>query len=117
MKAPLPENESNRLAALKQYDILDTLPEQSFDDLTYLASYICDVPVALITLIDEKRQWFKSNIGFDFAETSRDISFCTHAIHQSNLLVVKTLRKMPDLQIIRLLHLIRTSAFMQARRL
>ncbi len=80
ISAPLPPNEENRVKALEEYDILDTEPEKSFDDLTRIASNICDVPIALISLIDAGRQWFKSRIGLDPKETSRDIAFCSHAI-------------------------------------
>jgi len=76
--------EKERLRALKSLKILDSLPEKEYDELTELAAYICDAPVALISLIDEDRQWFKSKIGIDTCETKRDISFCTHAIDQSN---------------------------------
>ncbi len=89
MKADLPQNEEQRLKALREYDILDTLPEQAFDDLTVLASHICGTPVAVMTLIDEDRQWFKSKLGFDGKETSRDVSFCAHALlHPDELLLV-----------------------------
>lgn len=80
--------EQERVKALKLYDVLDTLPEQEFDDLTRLASEICNTPIALISLIDEKRQWFKSNRGLDINETSRDISFCSHAIQNDDIFEV-----------------------------
>ncbi len=77
---PLPENEVDRLAALKTYHIFDTAEEKDFDALTSLASAICQIPIALITFIDEKRQWFKSHHGTPVTENSRELSFCTHAI-------------------------------------
>lgn len=88
MKAPLPGTEKKRLKVLWQYDVLDTVPEEVFDDLTELAARICEAPIALITLVDEKRQWFKSRVGLTVKETSRDISFCGHAICQSDLFIV-----------------------------
>jgi diguanylate cyclase (GGDEF)-like protein len=75
-----PRNEAQRLAALKQYDLLDTAPEQSFDDLTALAAMACDTPIALISLIDADRQWFKGRIGFAEEQTARDLAFCAHTI-------------------------------------
>jgi GAF domain-containing protein len=86
--APLPKNEIKRLKVLWQYDVLDTVPEEIFDDLTDLAAHICEAPVALISLVDENRQWFKSRVGISLQETSRDISFCAHALLNDNLLVV-----------------------------
>lgn len=77
---PLPANEPSRLAALRALSILDTPPEQEFDDLTALAAHVCGTPIALISLLDESRQWFKSAHGLDVRETSRTISFCGHAI-------------------------------------
>ncbi len=89
MKAPLPENEAARLEMLRQYEILDTEPEETFNDLTRLAAYICGTPIALITLIDMDRQWFKARTGMSQQETSRDISFCSHAILQTGPMVVR----------------------------
>ena len=88
MKIQKPKNEALRLKVLWQYDVLDTVPEAVFDELTSLAALICDAPVALITLVDEDRQWFKAKVGVTLMETSRDISFCAHAILQSDLMVV-----------------------------
>lgn len=86
MRAPLPCDEAVRLNALHQYEILDTRPEQAFDELTHLAAQICRSPIALISLIDADRQWFKSKVGIDAEETPRDISFCAHAILQPDLI-------------------------------
>jgi len=83
-----PENEIKRLKVLWQYNVLDTVPEVLFDDLTELAANICEAPIALISLVDEKRQWFKSKFGTTVNETSRDVSLCSHAIQQSDLFIV-----------------------------
>jgi GAF domain-containing protein len=88
MKTPLPSNEKHRLKVLWEYQVLDTVPEEVFDDLTELAARICEAPIALITLVDENRQWFKSKVGVTLSETSRDISFCTHAIAQPDLFII-----------------------------
>jgi len=81
-------DEAGRLAALRRYRILDTEPEQAFDDLALLASQICGTPMALISLVDADRQWFKARVGVSVAETSRDVAFCAHAIAQAGLFVV-----------------------------
>ena len=93
--APIPKNEVKRLKVLWQYDVLDTVPEEVFDDLTDLAAHICEAPVALISLVDENRQWFKSRVGMSLKETSRDISFCAHAILNDDLLVISDATKDP----------------------
>jgi diguanylate cyclase (GGDEF)-like protein len=80
MTAPLPENEERRLAALHEIGILDTPAEREFDDITLLASQICGTPIAIISLVDETRQWFKSRVGLDAPETPRDQAFCAYTI-------------------------------------
>ena len=85
---PIPQNESERLRALRSYKILDTKPEERFDELTKLAAIICGVPMSLITLIDTDRQWFKSKVGLEISETPRAQAFCTHAIMQPQMFEV-----------------------------
>lgn len=87
--APIPENDIERLATLRRYSILDTLPEQSYEDLTALATYVCETPTALISLVDQERQWFKSRIGMAVDETERSLSFCAHTIANPEVLVVE----------------------------
>jgi len=88
MPAPITSMEAARVAALDRYAILDSEPEQSFDDLVILAAHICKVPMAMLSLVDDHRQWFKSRFGVQIRETPRDISICTHAIQQGNLFIV-----------------------------
>ena len=86
--SPIPSNESERLLALRELNILDTAAEKNFDDITLLASQICDTPISYISLLDKDRQWFKSSKGLSITETNRDISFCSHTIHQSDIMIV-----------------------------
>ncbi len=90
--APIPDNDAERLAALRELLILDTPPEERFDKVVRFAADEFDMPIALLSLIDENRQWFKSNVGLDVCETARDISFCGHAILQSDILVIPDAR-------------------------
>jgi PAS domain-containing protein len=83
-----PINEQERLQALYEYDILDTLPENDFDHLTMIAAQICNTPISLITLIDSSRQWFKSNHGLNIRETDKQFSFCAHAINTPQHIMV-----------------------------
>jgi signal transduction histidine kinase len=87
--------EDKRIAALESYEILDTLPEPAFDELTTLASQLTEAPISLISLIDRERQWFKSCIGLDTHETPRAMAFCAYAIEQAEPLVVHDARKDP----------------------
>ncbi|MEO5822359.1 MAG: PAS domain-containing protein [Vicinamibacteraceae bacterium] len=90
MQAPPPvADESGRLEALQRYKILETPPEAVLDDLARLAAYVCRTPIALLTLVDRDRQWFKSRIGLSVAETPRHLAFCGHTIHAETLFVVE----------------------------
>lgn len=91
--APLPANEEERLKKLYELDIMDTLEEQAYDDITYLVAQICDTPIALVSLIDRERQFLKSHHGLDVNEVSRELGFCPHAILDNNLMVVEDATK------------------------
>jgi len=94
IKPDVPVNDAERVAALKEYSILDTFPEQEYDEITFLASQICGTPISLISLVDDKRQWFKSHHGTDGTETPRDVAFCAHAINdKDNPFVIPDSRK------------------------
>jgi signal transduction histidine kinase len=89
MQAALPlPNESRRLERLRSLGVLDTLPQAAYDQITFLASVICDTPIALISLVDQDRQWFKSRVGLDAAQTPRELAFCAHAIHTPDQVMV-----------------------------
>ncbi|MEP7317899.1 MAG: PAS domain S-box protein [Panacibacter sp.] len=93
-KPQIPANEAERIHALHQYSLLDTLPEKDFDDITKLASHICETPISTITLIDSDRQWFKSHHGLASTSSSRDFAFCAHAINEpDNIMIVPDSRK------------------------
>ncbi|MFI5958675.1 ATP-binding protein [Cryptosporangium sp. NPDC051539] len=82
------QDEGTRLAVLRGHDILDTDHEAEFDDIALLAAEICGTPIALVSLVDERRQWFKAHVGIDFRETCRDVAFCAHALAQTDILEV-----------------------------
>jgi diguanylate cyclase (GGDEF)-like protein/PAS domain S-box-containing protein len=88
MAAPLPEDEDARLAALREYAVLDTETEVTYDEIVRLAAFICGTPIAAITVVDADRQWFKSSLGLDFQETPRDMAFCAHTILHSGVMIV-----------------------------
>ncbi len=92
LPAPIPDYDKERLAALREMLILDTPPEQRFDKIVEFAAQEFDVPIALISLLDENRQWFKAKVGVDVCETTRDISFCGHAILQPDLFIIPDAR-------------------------
>ncbi|MCC7547618.1 MAG: GAF domain-containing protein [Burkholderiales bacterium] len=90
--APVLDNDARRLEALHGLLILDTPPEQRFDRITAFAAEEFEVPIALVSLVDRERQWFKSRVGLEVCETGRDISFCGHAIHGNGIMVVHDAR-------------------------
>src|SRR5262245_50758295 len=92
MNSVSPSNEPERLAVLRQYKILDTVPERPFDDLTSLAALLCRTPIALISFLDSKRQWFKSKLGFELDQIPRESSLCAHALKEPEILVVRDTR-------------------------
>ena len=89
MTDPLPTNETKRLEALRRYQILDTPAEQAFEDFAFLASTLCQTPIALMTLVDTDRQWFKARLGLDETETPREQAFCAHTILGTEVMVVE----------------------------
>ena len=89
MTIPFPNNEAARLKLLSLYEIMDTAAEQALDDITRLAAAICETPIGAISLIDDKRQWFKSSIGLSVSETPREFAFCAHTILQDELMIVE----------------------------
>ena len=88
MSGPSTSPEAARVAALDRYAILDTEPEQTFDDLVVLAAHVCRTPIAMLSLVDDHRQWFKSRVGVEIRETPRESSFCARAIQQRDLFIV-----------------------------
>ena len=93
--APLPADEDERLSALRALLLLDTPPEERFDRLARFVAEQLDVPIALLTLVDGQRQWFKARVGIDATETPRDISFCGHAIMKNDLFIVEDASRDP----------------------
>jgi PAS domain S-box-containing protein len=95
MKAPIPANEEPRLEALREFDILGTAPEEAFDDLARLAAKVCSTPIALVSLVDQDRQWIKAKVGLDVTETPRDLSVCAHAILERDVCMIPDLSTDP----------------------
>lgn len=95
IKAPIPDNEAERLISVKAMQLLSTPEEEIFDRITRVAKRVFNVPIVLITVLDENRQWFKSQIGIDVKETPRDISFCGHTVHAGEMVVVENAKTDP----------------------
>lgn len=93
--APFPENEHKRLNALYALRLLDTAPEERFDSITHLAAEVFDVPIAFVSLIDRERQWMKSKVGLSVCETSREFSFCSHAILGEDAMIIPDAQQDP----------------------
>ena len=94
--APAPPNEAQRLERLRRFGVLDTLPQEAFENITALASAICETPVALISFVDEDRQWFKSRVGLEVQQTPRELAFCAHAIrHPQHVMVIEDATRDP----------------------
>ena len=93
--APIPADEDERLSALRALLLLDTPPEERFDRLARFVAEQLDVPIALLTLVDGQRQWFKARVGIDATETPRDISFCGHAIMKNDVFIVEDASRDP----------------------
>ncbi|WP_431264427.1 GAF domain-containing protein [Roseateles chitinivorans] len=116
MNAPIPDNEADRLQVLRELLILDTPPEERFDRIVEFAAEEFGVPIALISLVDDNRQWFKARFGLAVCETDRKSSFCGHAIHVSEVMVVEDATQDPASRTTPWCWAIRRSASMRARR-
>ncbi|ERB63465.1 hypothetical protein N779_20675 [Vibrio coralliilyticus OCN008] len=115
MKEPdFPDNEAQRIKDLHSLDILDTEPEERFDRVTRIAKHLFDVPIAVVSLVDNHRQWFKSCIGLPVRETARNVSFCGHVINDEALSLLMMPPKIRVFLIIRLLWASLLFGFMQA---
>ena len=88
VKPEIPKNEQTRLEVLNSFNVLDTLEEKEYDAITRIAAEICDTPMALVSLVDKDRQWFKSHHGIDATETPRELAFCAHAINSPDYLLI-----------------------------
>ena len=89
MRGPIPKDEEQRMASLRELKLLDTEPDERFDRITRLASALFDVPISMVTLVDEHRQWFKSCIGLDKKHDSRDTAFCAHVVYSRAPMIIE----------------------------